>query len=108
MTVLQLNLQADGTLALLDLIIIVVAALTIGYIIYRAIKTTRFDTRTNIVPLSIVGIAALYALLRLLGMETIPVEYLSMLPYLATIAVLVGLRSGGAAASLGKTFHPSS
>ncbi|OUD10281.1 ABC transporter permease [Marivivens niveibacter] len=107
-TVLQLNLQADGTLALLDLIIIVVAALTIGYAIYRAIKTARFDVRDNIVPLSIIGIAALYALLRLLGMETIPVEYLSMLPYLATIAVLVGLRSGGAAASLGKTFHPSS
>lgn len=37
----------------------------------------------------------------------IPVEYLSMSPYLATIAVLVIMRSGRAPGSLAKSFHAS-
>lgn len=37
----------------------------------------------------------------------IPVEYLSMAPYLATIAVLVIMRSGRAPGSLGRIFHAS-
>jgi ABC-type uncharacterized transport system permease subunit len=38
----------------------------------------------------------------------IPVEYLSMSPYIATILVLVVLSGGRAPGSLGKTFHASS
>ncbi|PUB18488.1 ABC transporter permease [Yoonia sediminilitoris] len=37
----------------------------------------------------------------------IPVEYLSMSPYLATIAVLVIMRTGRAPGSLGQSFHAS-
>jgi len=37
----------------------------------------------------------------------IPVEYLSMSPYLATIAVLVIMRAGRAPGSLGQSFHAS-
>ena len=37
----------------------------------------------------------------------IPVEYLSMSPYLATIAVLVIMSAGRAPGSLGRTFHAS-
>jgi simple sugar transport system permease protein len=37
----------------------------------------------------------------------VPVEYLSMSPYLATIAVLVIMRAGRAPGSLGQSFHAS-
>ena len=37
----------------------------------------------------------------------IPVEYLSMSPYIATILVLVIMRASGAPGSLGETFHAS-
>lgn len=53
------------------------------------------------------GVTVLQLNLQAEGLK-IPVEYLSMAPYLATIIVLVMIRAGRAPASLGKPFHPSS
>jgi simple sugar transport system permease protein len=52
------------------------------------------------------GVTVLQLNLQAAGMA-IPVEYLSMSPYLATIAVLVIMRSGRAPGSLGQSFHAS-
>ena len=52
------------------------------------------------------GVTVLQLNLQAEGLK-IPVEYLSMAPYLATIVVLVMIRAGRAPASLGKSFHPS-
>lgn len=52
------------------------------------------------------GITVLQLNLQAAGLA-IPVEYLSMSPYLATIVVLVILSAGRAPGSLGKTFHAS-
>ncbi|PYE85576.1 ABC transporter permease [Pseudoroseicyclus aestuarii] len=50
------------------------------------------------------GITVLQLNLQAAGVR-VPVEYLQMSPYLATILVLVLLRAGRAPGSLGKTFH---
>lgn len=52
------------------------------------------------------GMTALQLNLQAAGVA-IPVEYLSMLPYLATIVVLVVMSSGRAPGSLGRIFHAS-
>lgn len=52
------------------------------------------------------GVTVLQLNLQAAGVA-IPVEYLSMSPYLATILVLVIMSAGGAPGSLGKTFHAS-
>jgi simple sugar transport system permease protein len=52
------------------------------------------------------GVTVLQLNLQAAGVA-IPVEYLSMSPYIATILVLVFMSSGGAPGSLGKTFHAS-
>lgn len=52
------------------------------------------------------GVTVLQLNLQAAGVA-IPVEYLSMSPYIATILVLVIMSSGGAPGSLGKTFHAS-
>ena len=52
------------------------------------------------------GVTVLQLNLQAAGVA-IPVEYLSMSPYLATIAVLVIMSAGRAPGSLGKTFHAS-
>ncbi|PRY77219.1 nucleoside ABC transporter membrane protein [Yoonia maritima] len=52
------------------------------------------------------GVTVLQLNLQAAGMA-IPVEYLSMSPYLATIAVLVIMRAGRAPGSLGQSFHAS-
>lgn len=52
------------------------------------------------------GVTVLQLNLQAAGMK-VPVEYLSMSPYLATIAVLVIMSAGRAPGSLGKTFHAS-
>lgn len=52
------------------------------------------------------GVTVLQLNLQAAGVA-IPVEYLSMSPYIATIVVLVIMSSGGAPRSLGKTFHAS-
>ena len=50
------------------------------------------------------GVTVLQLNLQAAGVA-IPVEYLSMSPYIATIIVLVIMSAGGAPGSLGKTFH---
>jgi len=52
------------------------------------------------------GVTVLQLNLQAAGVA-IPVEYLSMSPYIATILVLVIMSAGGAPGSLGKTFHAS-
>lgn len=52
------------------------------------------------------GVTVLQLNLQAAGVA-IPVEYLSMSPYVATILVLVFMSAGGAPGSLGKTFHAS-
>ncbi len=52
------------------------------------------------------GITVLQLNLQAAG-SALPVEYLSMTPYLATIAVLVIMRSGRAPGALGQIFHAS-
>ncbi len=52
------------------------------------------------------GVTVLQLNLQAAGLA-IPVEYLSMSPYLATIAVLVIMRAGRAPGSLGQSFHAS-
>lgn len=52
------------------------------------------------------GVTVLQLNLQAAGLA-IPVEYLSMSPYVATIVVLVILSAGRAPGSLGKTFHAS-
>lgn len=52
------------------------------------------------------GVTVLQLNLQAAGLA-IPVEYLSMSPYVATIVVLVILAAGRAPGSLGKTFHAS-
>jgi general nucleoside transport system permease protein len=52
------------------------------------------------------GVTVLQLNLQAAGMA-IPVAYLSMAPYLATIVVLVMMRAGRAPASLGQSFHAS-
>ncbi|RYG92878.1 ABC transporter permease [Loktanella sp. IMCC34160] len=52
------------------------------------------------------GVTVLQLNLQAAGLA-IPVEYLSMSPYIATILVLVILSAGRAPGSLGKTFHAS-
>ena len=52
------------------------------------------------------GVTVLQLNLQAAGVA-IPVEYLSMSPYIATILVLVIMSSGGAPGSLGKAFHAS-
>ncbi len=52
------------------------------------------------------GVTVLQLNLQAAGVA-IPVEYLSMSPYIATIIVLVIMSTGGAPGSLGKTFHAS-
>lgn len=52
------------------------------------------------------GVTVLQLNLQAAGLA-IPVEYLSMSPYLATIVVLVIMSAGRAPGSLGKTFHAS-
>ena len=52
------------------------------------------------------GVTVLQLNLQAAGVA-IPVEYLSMSPYIATIIVLVIMSAGGAPGSLGKTFHAS-
>jgi general nucleoside transport system permease protein len=52
------------------------------------------------------GVTALQLNIQATGLA-IPVEYLSMSPYIATILVLVLLSGGRAPGSLGKTFHAS-
>ena len=52
------------------------------------------------------GVTGLQLNLQAAGMA-IPVEYLSMSPYLATIVVLVIMRAGRAPGSLGRIFHAS-
>lgn len=52
------------------------------------------------------GVTVLQLNLQAAGVA-IPVEYLSMSPYIATILVLVIMSTGGAPGSLGKTFHAS-
>ncbi len=54
------------------------------------------------------GTTALQLALQASGGVQIPVEYLQMAPYLATILVLVILRTGRAPGSLGRIFHASS
>ncbi|NIY71216.1 ABC transporter permease [Marivivens donghaensis] len=106
-TVLQLNLQADGTLALLDIAIGLLAVAAAVVWLTRSITKKAAAPMDNLLSVIILVLSVVYGLLRLAGMQTIPIEYLSMLPYLATIAVLVGLRASNAPASLGKTFHAS-
>jgi ABC-type uncharacterized transport system permease subunit len=53
------------------------------------------------------GVTALQINIQAMGLD-IPVEYLSMSPYIATILVLVFLSGGRAPASLGRIFHASS
>jgi simple sugar transport system permease protein len=53
------------------------------------------------------GVTALQINIQAEGLD-IPVEYLSMSPYLATILVLVVISGGRAPGSLGKIFHASS
>ena len=52
------------------------------------------------------GVTVLQLNLQAAGVA-IPVEYLSMSPYIATILVLVIMSSGASPGSLGKTFHAS-
>jgi simple sugar transport system permease protein len=52
------------------------------------------------------GVTVLQLNLQAAG-AAISVEYLSMAPYLATIAVLVIMRAGRAPGSLGQSFHAS-
>lgn len=52
------------------------------------------------------GVTVLQLNLQAAGVA-IPVEYLSMSPYIATILVLVIMSAGSAPGSLGKTFHAS-
>ncbi len=52
------------------------------------------------------GVTVLQLNLQAAGVA-VPVEYLSMTPYLATIAVLVIMRAGRAPGSLGQSFHAS-
>ena len=52
------------------------------------------------------GVTVLQLNLQAAGVA-IPVEYLSMSPYIATIVVLVIMSAGSAPGSLGKTFHAS-
>lgn len=54
------------------------------------------------------GATALQLALQASGGVQIPIEYLQMAPYLATILVLVILRAGRAPGSLGRSFHASS
>ncbi|SDE36066.1 ABC transporter permease [Limimaricola pyoseonensis] len=54
------------------------------------------------------GTTALQLALQASGGVQIPIEYLQMAPYLATILVLVILRTGRAPGSLGRSFHASS
>ncbi|MCP1169735.1 ABC transporter permease [Limimaricola litoreus] len=54
------------------------------------------------------GATALQLALQASGGVQIPIEYLQMAPYLATILVLVILRAGRAPGSLGRPFHASS
>ncbi|EYD70719.1 ABC transporter permease [Limimaricola hongkongensis] len=54
------------------------------------------------------GATALQLALQAAGGVQIPIEYLQMAPYLATILVLVILRAGRAPGSLGRSFHASS
>ncbi len=54
------------------------------------------------------GTTALQLALQASGGVQIPIEYLQMAPYLATILVLVILRAGRAPGSLGRSFHASS
>lgn len=53
------------------------------------------------------GVTALQINIQAMGVD-IPVEYLSMSPYIATIVVLVFLSGGRAPGSLGRIFHASS
>ncbi len=53
------------------------------------------------------GVTALQINIQAMGLD-IPVEYLSMSPYIATIMVLVFLSGGRAPGSLGRIFHASS
>ena len=53
------------------------------------------------------GVTALQINIQAMGLD-IPVEYLSMSPYIATILVLVFLSGGRAPGSLGRIFHASS
>jgi len=53
------------------------------------------------------GVTALQINIQAEGLD-IPVEYLSMSPYIATIVVLVIISGGRAPGSLGKIFHASS
>lgn len=53
------------------------------------------------------GVTALQINIQAMGLD-IPIEYLSMSPYIATIIVLVLLSGGRAPGSLGKIFHASS
>ena len=54
------------------------------------------------------GATALQLARQASGGVQIPIEYLQMAPYLATILVLVILRAGRAPGSLGRPFHASS
>jgi simple sugar transport system permease protein len=113
-TVLQLSSQVAGGLpAGFILLIAIVAILLVGLFATLSIRAGRgFDLHPLWLALAAVPPVA-YAVCLILGAESIviPVEYLSMSPYLVTILVLVIMSSGrgraslNAPAALGQNFH---
>lgn len=105
-TVLQLNLQAAGALfPIVTVPLAVIATITV-YVTSSWINSNL--SRRKMLLCS--ALALTFGILTVFtaGIWTsFKVEYLSMAPYLATIAVLVIMRAGRAPGSLGQSFHAS-